>query len=379
MVSVANGARVRQIPGGPAASPPFTRLRSSLRSLVSRCTGASTRAARGSRTPPGGAGGGDRTAILSGRNSGWIRHPRHSVMSPPQPLATTAPPTRTKRTTCSSSASVRGITGFSTARIAGRWARVVARLSSFVRRRSVRRPNWERTSYNALLPRGPVRKVEERKSNSAVREWRLPAHTTTPRATVNSRASPISSRYDMGASRQVLRGSAEGTVLRFVAGDGAEQVAIQLSDQRCQRGATRRVETRLGHVLGGRFGDMKTQRLPVVELQDRSHEAVRQRFGVSPKRGELLGPRQVRPGVHHDAGRGGGARSGSRHRLHDAPHDVADVHQHRDERDDEQRQENVEPDGMTLGESVEPVLQVLPLPRDPRQQALLLDPLILGT
>src|SRR5881409_3767240 len=247
--------------------------------------------------------------MLSGRNSGWTRHPRHCVMPPPQPLATTAPPPRTKRTTCSRSASVSGNTGFSTARIAGRWLRHAARLSSFVRRRSVRRPSCESTSYDALLPRGPVRNVDERKSSSAVREWRLPAHTTTPRATMNSRASPISSRYDMWSSRQLLRRCAEGVVLRFAARDGPEQVAIQLGDQGRQGGATGRVETRLGHVLGGCLGDVKAQCFPFVELQDRGHEAMRQRLDVPPKSGELLGPLEVGPRVPHDADVGGRART----------------------------------------------------------------------
>ena len=54
------------------------------------------------------------------------------------------------------------------------------------------------------------------------------------------------------------------------------------------------------------------------------------------------------------------------------------MNQERHQRNDEEREEHVEAERMILRQAIEPVLQVLPLAGEPREQSLLLDPLILG-
>src|SRR5882762_8379175 len=106
---------------------------------------------------------------------------------------------------------------------------------------------------------GPARNVEERKSNSAVCGCRLPAQTTTPRASRKSSANPISSRYDMTSSGQLQGRLTERAVLVFVAGDRTEQMAVQPRDQPSQCDAARLIEARLSNVLGGCLGSVKAQ------------------------------------------------------------------------------------------------------------------------
>jgi hypothetical protein len=54
------------------------------------------------------------------------------------------------------------------------------------------------------------------------------------------------------------------------------------------------------------------------------------------------------------------------------------VHQQGDKGDDDERQTDVETDGMLRREMIEPLDEVMPLPRQPGQQTPPLDPLVLG-
>jgi hypothetical protein len=54
------------------------------------------------------------------------------------------------------------------------------------------------------------------------------------------------------------------------------------------------------------------------------------------------------------------------------------VYQQRDECDNDERQTDVEADRMLRGEAIEPLDQVVPLPREPGHHTPSLDPLVLG-
>ena len=102
-------------------------------------------------------------------------------------------------------------------------------------------------------------------------------------------------------------------------------------------------------------------------------------FRVAAGAGQLVGIGEMRGGIGDQArpdGRFGLAGPGGR--PHDPPHDVPDVHQQRDERDDDQRQTDVEGDRMLRREAIEPLDEVVPLTRQPGHQTPPLDPLILG-
>src|SRR2546426_1125685 len=141
---------------------------------------------------------------------------------PPPPATTTAPPPRTNRTTCASSAGASSSGGSSTTSTAGRCLASRSRSNSGVRRRSTGIRRRASTSYVALLPRGPLRNADARKSKSGVPPpLRLPAHTATPTASASSRTSQTSSRRNM--LEHQLRLGRELVVRPLVARDGAEE------------------------------------------------------------------------------------------------------------------------------------------------------------
>src|SRR5262245_61002227 len=92
----------------------------------------------------------------------------------------------------------------------------------------------------------------------------------------------ISSRYFIRSSHQLLRRGAERGVVRGVAGNGGEQIAIQAADQTGQRGLALVGQPRFPDVLGRRLRDMKAQRLAAIELEHEREEAMAERFGVAP-------------------------------------------------------------------------------------------------
>src|SRR3989441_3476329 len=146
--------------------------------------------------------------------------------------------------------------GLTSTRMAGRWARSVASGVSGVRRRSDNRPRRMSTSYSALLPRGPFRYVDVRKSRSGVRGCRFAAQMLIAMATARSSAVPISSRYDILPSRQLLRRFAERFVLAGIARHRPEQMAVQLRDETGERCAPPIGQPRFPDIL-----DRKSTRL----------------------------------------------------------------------------------------------------------------------
>ena len=190
---------------------------------------------------------------------------------------------------------------------------------------------------------------------------------------------PISSRYDVLPPRQLLGRLAERRVFPGVAGHRPEQVAIELRDETGERRAPSVGQPGFAHVLSGRLRCVEAQRFPLVELEHEREEPMPECFGVAAGAGQLVGVGEVRRGICDQArpnGRFGVARPGGR--TYDPPHDVPHVHQQGDERDDDQRQTDVEGDRMLRREAIEPLDEVMPLPRQPGQQTPVLDPLILG-
>src|SRR5712691_3302117 len=189
-------------------------------------------------------------------------------------------------------------------------------------------------------------------------------------ATARSSAVPISSRYDILPSCQLLRGVAEHLVLAGIAGHRPEEVAVQPCDELRERRAPPVGQPRFPDVLGRRLRRVEAQRLPPIELEDESEEAMPERFGVAAGACQLLSIAEMRGGIrdHSSPGAGFGA-SRPRRRAHDAPHDVPDVHQQRDESDDEESQADVEADRMLRSEPVEPLAQVMPLAHEPAHYA----------
>src|ERR1044072_2953619 len=99
-----------------------------------------------------------------------------------------------------------------------------------------------RTSYNALLPEGPVKNVDDRMSSSETREWRLPAQIATPSAIMKPSAPPSSSRYDMRPPHRRFGRGPQRRVLVPVPRPRSEQMAIRLRDERPERRAPACVE-----------------------------------------------------------------------------------------------------------------------------------------
>src|SRR5256885_9925862 len=99
-------------------------------------------------------------------------------------------------------------------------------------------------------------------------------------ATARSSAVPISSRYDILPSHQLLRRVAERLVLGGMAGHRPEQMAVQLRDETGERGAPPIRQPRFPDVLGRSLRCVEAQRFPAVELQDEREEPMAERFGV---------------------------------------------------------------------------------------------------
>src|ERR1044072_827978 len=170
-----------------------------------------------------------------------------------------------------------------------------------------------RTSYNALLPEGPVKNVDDRMSSSETREWRLPAQIATPSAIMKTSAPPISSRYDMLSPHQLLRRCPERRVLVRVTRHRSEQMAIQLRDERRERRARACVEPRLAHVLGRGLRRVEAHRLALVQLQHDRQEQMAERLRIAALSGELVRERAMRTRVADDGGTcGGGLRAAPR-------------------------------------------------------------------
>jgi hypothetical protein len=156
-------------------------------------------------------------------------------------------------------------------------------------------------------------------------------------------------------------------------------VAIQLRDETGERRAPALGQPRFPDVLGGRLRCVEAHRFALVELQHERDKPMPECLGVAAGAGQLVGIGEVRRGIRNQAGsdrRCSVARPGGR--AHDPPHDVPDVHQQGDERDDDQRESDVEGDRMLTGEAIEPLDEVMPLTRQPGQQTPVLDPLKLG-
>src|ERR1043166_3747729 len=237
-----------------------------------------------------------------------------------------------------------------------------------------------RTSYNALLPEGPVKNVDDRMSSSETREWRLPAQIATPSAIMKTSAPPISSRYDMLSPHQLLRRCPERRVLVRVTRHRSEQMAIQLRDERRERRARACVEPRLAHVLGRGLRRVEAHRLALVQLQHDGQEQMAGPLRIAALGGELARERAMRTRVADEGGTcGGGLRAPPRRRPDDPHHDIAHVHEDHDERDDEQTEHDVETDGMHVGQMVHPRDQIVPRAPEPPRQRVALDPLVLGS
>src|SRR6266851_8473093 len=107
-------------------------------------------------------------------------------------------------------------------------------------------------------------------------------------ATARSSAVPISSRYDILPSRQLLRGGAEHLVLAGIAWHRPEEVAVQLCDELRERRAPPVGQPRFPDVLGRRLRRVEAQRFPPIELEDEREEAMPERFGVAAGACQLL-------------------------------------------------------------------------------------------
>src|SRR5712692_571040 len=282
--------------------------------------------------------------------------PRQSVMPPAFPPARTAPPSRRYLTTSSSSAGWSWRLGPISTRSAGRWSGSRVRLKSAVRRHSTGWPKRTSTSYSALLPPGPARKVDGRVNGSSFAGGlglRTPANTARLTATASSRASQSSTRENM--LQHQLRVDAEVAVARRVARRRAEHMAVELGDEPGQRGAPRRVERRLTRILGGRLGRMKMKGPRPVEFQNDRGEAVGQRLSEAAGAGQLLGAPQVSAGVLKP-------QSGSDRRWPvvpdgrtvDAPSQVPEVHQDGEEHDHGDPQQQLKNRVVRLVHPVEP-------------------------
>src|SRR5439155_26827 len=136
-------------------------------------------------------------------------------------------------------------------------------------------PSRANTSYAALVPPGPVSKVEGGWSSDNGLGALRPATIATVMATAKNSASPISVLYDM-LPEAIGRG-AELEIAGLVARHGAEHVAVQPADESGQRGAARLIEPRFADVLGGRLGRVVAKGARPLELEHHRDEAVRQR------------------------------------------------------------------------------------------------------
>src|SRR5712664_870448 len=187
-------------------------------------------------------------------------------------------------------------------------------------------------------------------------------------ATARSSAVPISSRYDILPSRQLLRSVAEYLILAGIAWHRPEEVAVQLGDELRERRAPPVGQPRFPDVLGRRLRCVEAQRFPPIELENESEEAMPERFGVAAGACQLLCIGEMRGGIRDHSRPPPGPAVGAscpRRRAHDAPHDVRDMHQQRDECDYDEGQANVEADRMLRGEPVKPLEQVMPLAHEP--------------
>src|SRR5437899_10944399 len=100
-------------------------------------------------------------------------------------------------------------------------------------------------------------------------------------------------------SRQLVRGDPKPAIPALIAGNSAEQVAIEARHELRERRATRRVEPSLTHVPDRRLGRVERQGAAALELEHEGDEPVRQRFHIPPGTRQLLRPRAVTPRIRH--------------------------------------------------------------------------------